>query len=349
MRPDSTLCALLLACCAVGCGSESSKSSDGEPTSGTSETGDAGQATFRVVFIADTHVIGPQYTCCSESEWLDNDSIMKTADRLAQVRDAVNALDPQPDLVFVLGDVMHDSHVFETTDEYVAEESGWSISADLFDGFDAPVHLVWGNHDYEVSCDTDRHQFSHAFTHDLFDRFFATAPTDVVDHKGWRFILANSQLGPTWTPGDPMCNTGLASYGREQLGWMDDLLADGLPSIVMAHYYMAVTETNEDPDGPFSGLGTVLDAHSNMKLFLSGHMHRWVDGREDGVFPQVILGATRYDTDNFWLFEFEENGDTYSIIDETKPRWFTTCADTWTYGDPPALDSAAAEQGDCSG
>ncbi len=305
--------------------------------------------TFRVVFIADTHVIGPQYACCSESEGLDNDSIMQTPDRLAQVRDAVNALDPQPDLVFVLGDVVHDAHVFEAAEDYASDETGWSRAADLLDGFDAPVHLVWGNHDYDVSCDTGREQFERTFTHGLFERFFATEPTGYVDHEGWRFILANSQLGPTWTPGDPLCNTSLASYGREQLSWIDGLLSDGMPTMVMAHYYMAVTESEEDPEGPFAGLPAVLEAHTNMKLFLAGHMHRWVDGREGSAFPQVILGATRYDTDNFWLFEFEKNVDKYAIIDETKPRWYTTCADTWTYGDAPGPDPAQLETGDCSG
>ena len=314
----------------------------------TTETGDAGPSTFRVVFIADTHVIGPQYTCCSESDGIDNDSIMKTPDRLAAVRDAVNALEPQPDLVFVLGDVMHDSHVFETEAEYSADETGWSRAADLFDGFAAPVHLVWGNHDYEVSCDPNRHQFAASFTHALFDRFFAAPPTDVIDHKGWRFILANSQLGPTWEPGHPLCNTGQASYGREQLAWIDGLLDDGMPSMVMAHYYMAVTARSEDPDGPFPGLLDVLAAHDNMQLFLAGHMHRWIDGREGGDFPQVVLGATRYDTDNFWLFEFDEGGDTYRIIDEDKPRWYTTCADTWQYDPPPGVDATAVEDGDCS-
>jgi hypothetical protein len=117
----------------------------------------------------------------------------------------------------------------------------------------------------------------------------------------------------------------------------------------MAHYYLAVTESQEDPDGPFPGLDAVLAAHDNMALFLAGHMHRWIDGREGTDFPQVILGATRYDTDNFWLFELEEDSDEYRIVDEEKPRWYTTCADTWQYGDPPAPDAEAVEQGDCSG
>ena len=29
--------------------------------------------------------------------------------------------------------------------------------------------------------------------------------------------------------------------------------------------------------------------------------------RVSGSVPQAILGATRYDTDNFWLFELERH------------------------------------------
>ena len=67
------------------------------------------EKSFRAVFIADTHVVGPQYECCSESEGLDNDSIMQTQDRLIAVREQINAIVPPPDMVFVLGDVVHNA------------------------------------------------------------------------------------------------------------------------------------------------------------------------------------------------------------------------------------------------
>lgn len=340
MRPP--LLAVLLPLGTLACGTGASKS-----TGVATETGSAGPDTFRVVFIADTHVIGPEYTCCSESPGLDNDSIMKTPDRLAQVRDAVNALDPQPDLVFVLGDVVHDALVFADRTAYQSEETGYSKAWELFDGFQAPVHYVWGNHDYEVSCNPDA-GLPRDLAHGVFEDLFATQPYSSVDHKGWRFILANSQLGPTWTPTDPLCNTSFASYGAEQLAWIDGLLADGRPTMVMAHYYTAVTKLDEQPGAELSDLPTVLDRHDNMRLFLAGHFHRWVDARDADTFPQVVLGATRYDTDNFWLFEFTENSDEYVILDEEKPRWGTTCADTWLYSGTPEADPSAEELGDCT-
>ena len=305
--------------------------------------------TFRVVFIADTHVIGPQYACCSESPGLDNDSIMKTPERLARVRDQVNALDPAPDLVFVLGDVVHDAHHFRSVAEYRSEETGFSRASELFSDFEMPVHFVWGNHDYELDCSGEgAGHWDRAFTHQIFETLFDSPPTSVVNHKGWRFLLTNSQLGPTWTPGDPQCNPSLASYGADQLAWVDAQLAEGLPTMVMAHYYSAVTAMGESPADAHPDLMTVLRQHDNMRLFLAGHAHRWIDLRTVPDLPQVVLGATRYDTDNFWLFEFDEDGDEYRILDEDKPVWYTTCADTWRYdGGAPALDPSAAEEGDC--
>ena len=50
--------------------------------------------------------------------------------------------------------------------------------------------------------------------------------------------------------------------------------------------------------------------------------------------------------DNFWLVELDASGD-FEIVDYNKPKWSTTCADTWSYtGDIGPVDGAA-EQGDC--
>ena len=48
-----------------------------------------------VVLFADAHLIGPQYVCCTESNDVDNDSIMKTLDRLNAARRKVCAAAPR--------------------------------------------------------------------------------------------------------------------------------------------------------------------------------------------------------------------------------------------------------------
>ena len=173
---------------------------------------------LRVVFIADPHVIGPQYTCCSESDGADNASIMQTSDRLARARDRINAIEPPADLVFVLGDVLHDAHRSHDPDWYDSEDNALPIAADLLGGFDAPVHILWGNHDYEVNCSGET--FEREFSHALFARFFGADPYGVVDAGGWRFVMLNSQLGPTWDVDSEQCSTSLGSFGVEQLAWL---------------------------------------------------------------------------------------------------------------------------------
>jgi hypothetical protein len=111
-----------------------------------------------------------------------------------------------------------------------------------------------------------------------------------------------------------------------------------------------VTENEEDPGHALPGMRAVLEKHDNMKLFAVGHTHRWIDMRESETFPHMVLGAARYDEDNFMLFDLEEYGDTYSIPDYDKARWYSPCANTWEYeGDPGPDPAAGAETGDCAG
>lgn len=329
---------------AAGCaGSPEPDSATGDDTSIPAPPG-----TFRVAFISDTHVIGPAYTEPRESEGIDNDSIMKTPERLRGVVARLNAIEPPPEMVFILGDVVHDDLIYDDLSVYRDDETGYSRVRDILAELEMPVHLVWGNHDYEVKCGGGG--FDQAFAHQVFAEVLDEVPYQSIDHKGWRFVLANSQLGPTWTPGDPLCDTGLASYGRAQLDWIDEQLSAGMPTIAMAHYMMLVTENDEDPGHALPGLRSVLEKHDNMELFVVGHTHRWIDMRETETFPHMVLGATRYDEDNFILFDLEEFGDAYVIPDFDKPRWYTPCANTWTYDGEPAADpSDPTETGDCDG
>lgn len=320
---------------------------DGGPLAGDTASD---EATFRVVFIADTHVIGPQYECCSESEGLDNDSIMKTPERLAATIARVNAIRPAPDMVFILGDVVHNAAgLSDELDFFLNEDNAYTLTAELLSDFEVPVYPLWGNHDYHVDCD-NKGEDERALIHEVFDRLYGVAPYYAVDHKGWRFILANSQLGPTWTAGDPQCATSKGSFGAEQLAWLDAQLSEGLPTISMAHHYLATVQSDENT-GENPDLLTVLERHSNLAVAMAGHAHRWIDLEAGDAYPfrHTVLGATRYDDDNFWLLEFEVNGDGYEVLDLDKPRYYTTCADTWSYDGTIGPEEGAVETGDCSG
>ncbi|HJN72754.1 MAG TPA: metallophosphoesterase [Myxococcota bacterium] len=312
-------------------------------TSAPTDTGPGDS--FRVVFIADSHVIGPQYTEPSENGDLDNESIMKTPERLQGTVDRINAMDPQPEAVFVLGDVVHDSYHSDDLDWFADNETGFSRSAELLGQLRAPSWPLWGNHDYELDCEGSG--WSRAFSADLFSQTFQVDPYFSVDMGGWRFISANSMLGPTWEAGHELCDTSKASYGREQLAWMDELLDEGLPTVWMAHYMLPViTQRDEDPEGEHPDVFSVLEGHDNTALSLVGHTHRWLDFSESYHFPHYVVAATRYDDDNFWVVEFGEDG-AWRVVDMDKSVWFTTCADTWNYTGEPTEDPDGVETGDC--
>lgn len=301
----------------------------------------------RVVFLSDTHVIGPQYVCCSESDGVDNASIMRTPERLESTIAKINAIDPPPDHVFVLGDIVHDAHHGTDASWYQDNDNAWSIAADLFAQLDAPVHLVWGNHDYEVKCGAGGDHHPRAFTHGLIQQFFDAPTHEIVRAGGWSFVMLNSQLGPTWDPEDPACNTSLGSFGEEQLAWLDEELSGGQPTVVMTHHHQLTSIATEENAGPYPDLSSVLARHDNVQLHMAGHLHRWYDLEPSGITPvrHLIVGATRYDDDNFWVVEFGE--ETFEILDFDKSQWFTTCSDSWDYMGPPT-PTDAAELGDCS-
>jgi predicted MPP superfamily phosphohydrolase len=298
---------------------------------------------FRVVVISDTHITGPQYVCCTESNERDNASIQRTEERLNRVVDQINAIRPAPDMVFVLGDVMHNPYYSLDPAYYENTDTAWSITPRILGRLAMPYQLVWGNHDYDVSCDGGDH-VSRELTHQLMREHFGTEPYHAVDHKGWRFLFGNSQLGATWDPLDPACETGTGSFGMEQLAWVDAQLEDGLPTIFMSHHGQFVIDDDEGGDS----LTAVLSRHSNAVAHLAGHAHTWIDFDESSYsFQHFIVASTRYDADNFWLLELDATGH-MEILDKAKIKKLSLCSDGWDYdGTPKPTTPAPPEDGDC--
>jgi len=303
-------------------------------------------AVFRAVFMADTHVIGPQYECCSESDGIDNSSIIKTVDRFREVTQQINGMNPPPDFVVILGDVVHDAHHSDDPGWYTENENAFTVASELFEQLDMPVHLVWGNHDYEVRCNPDRKSYDREMTHQVYRNIFDAEPYYALEHKGWKFLFLNSQLGPSWDIEDERCDTGTASFGSEQLAWVDGELQDGMPAMAFSHHNRIFWMNDENTEGANPDLVTVLDRHDNFVTNFAGHLHRWIygiDGREERV-----LGGTRYDTDNFWLVELDGVNGTYRILDEDKGVVWNSCADTYNYEEAtPKRVEGAEELGDC--
>jgi hypothetical protein len=326
------------------------------PKSSTVDSSVDSTDNFHAVFISDSHVIGPQYECCSESEGIDNLSIVQTPDRLRQVVEQVLQMDPQPEALFLSGDVVHDAYFSDDFEDYTQTETAFSVAKDILSPLQIPIYPAMGNHDYHFRCDGSGH--SKELSHDLFEHYFGVAPYYAITHKGWKFLILNSQLGSSWDANDPNCDTGIGSYGEAQLRWLDEELSEGVPSLVLSHHMLSITRKNELEDTEIADVETILSRHSSVvRGFFVGHTHRWIDFGEAYAFPHVVLGATRYDSDNFWLYQFETLVDEYEIVDIEKAKWYTTCADEWVYSGMLDYDAImdglpypnvdAEEQGDC--
>ena len=141
---------------------------------------------------------------------------------------------------------------------------------------------------------------------------------------------------------------GDSMFGEQQLDWLDAQLSEQLPSIVMTHHHMITSMAQNENDGLHPDLSTVLGRHDNVEAHLAGHLHRWVEMPPTASHPvrHIVLGSTRYDVDNFWIADFDASG-TFEIVDYAKPKWSTTCAETWSYGNGVGPVPGAVEEGDC--
>jgi predicted MPP superfamily phosphohydrolase len=302
-------------------------------------------STFRAVFITDTHIIGPQYTCCHENSAADNSSIVKTIDRLKALRDTINAIQPPPAMVLVAGDIVHAAHTSRDPAYYQANETAYSIARDLFKTFNMPVYLAMGNHDYEVNC-ASSDSFDRSFSEARFHELLATPPFQAVDYRGWKFLLTNSQRGPTFDVNDMRCRTEDASVGDEQMQWAAAQLDEGKPTVIVSHFMRLLY--SEVESGQYKSFPKLLDAHTNVQAWFAGHSHRWVDltGFNNDV-PHWVLGGSRYDSNNFWLVEMEEGSSKLTILDQGKEIMGNSCAAAYSYDGTPMPIPNAVDTGDC--
>ena len=305
----------------------------------------AGSSAFRIVVSADSHLIDAYYTCC-ESNDLDTESLQFSRERLEAARDAIEALDPRPEAVFVAGDIVHE-YPSDDWDFYFENETAFDHVSEVYGQFSMPVHVGLGNHDYDVP------RSSRAFTHQLIAEKWGVEPYYAVEYHGWKFIHLDCQGGDTWDPEQPLYDRDFGSFGAEQLAWLDEELAEGKPSVLFFHNPPLLIRASERPDDALTDLFQVVDAHTDVvQAIFTGHMHLWMDFTSAWPVPGWGLAATRYDSRNFWVVDIDPEAGTLEIPQLDDAAWGRSSTSTrpprsigWTATRSTSIPSCSCASG----
>jgi len=269
---------------------------------------------FYFALIADSHIIDDFYVKGSENGVEDNESILVTTPRLIAARDLINSLNPAIEQVFLIGDYFH-NYPSTDYDFYFNNTTRLDNAKTITDGFKMPVHLGFGNHDYDVK------HVPREMSHRLFAAKFNAMPYSSLDYKGFKFVHLNNFLGSTQDRTAPDFNPGVGSLGEQQLHWFEAQLQQHMPTFVFIHYPLQLNNATEFSD---FGLYPLLRKYqSTVQLVVSGHLHKWIDfGHAYG--PQHYgMAATRYDPNAYMLMEVDTKHATWRFINASLVEWST--------------------------
>jgi hypothetical protein len=275
---------------------------------------DRSSGKFYIALVADPHIIDEFYVKGSENGVEDNESILVTTPRLISARDLINSLNPQIEQVFLIGDYFH-NYPSTDYDFYFQHKTRLDNAKEITDGFKAPVHLGWGNHDYDV------HRVPREMSHRLFKAKFNTDPYTAMDYKGVKFVHLNNFLGTTQDNTAKDFNPAIGSFGEEQLHWFEAQLAERKPTYVFVHYPLMQTRATEFQD---YGLQPILQKHKDtIQLVVSGHVHKWIDFAHTYGPQHYTMAATRYDPNAYMLLEIDSRSGSFRFLNASLVEWST--------------------------
>jgi len=180
----------------------------------------------------------------------------------------INAL--KPDFVIICGDLINDTD----------NDQAFVDFKRIRDGFDMPCYSAPGNHDV-----------GNEPTVALLERYRETIGEDyfAVDHKGYTFIIVNTQL---W-------KAPVAEETEKQDVWLRDALAQAVekksPVFIAGHYPLFLTDPTEEevyfnlPPETRATLLRLFLAHKVVGV-LTGHTHRMIENSYEGM--QLITSGT---------------------------------------------------------
>jgi hypothetical protein len=269
---------------------------------------------FYFALLADTHIIDDFYVKGSENGAEDNESILVTTPRLTAARDLINSLNPAIEQVFILGDYFH-NYPSTDYDFYFSHTTRLDNAKAITAGFRMPVHIGFGNHDYDV------HRVPREMSHRLFKAKFNAEPYTVVDYKGYKFIHLNNFLGSTQDRASAEFNPNTGSFGEEQLHWFEAQLQQLKPTFVFLHYPLLQTAPTEFAD---FGLQPLLRKYSgNIQLVVTGHLHKWIDFAHTYGPQHYVMASTRYDPNAYMLVEVDTARASWRFINADLVEWST--------------------------
>ncbi len=276
--------------------------------------------TFYFALVADSHIIDSFYKPGSENGVEDNESILVTTPRLTAARDLINSLHPAIEQVFLIGDYFH-NYPSTDYDFYFKNTTRLDNAKAITDGFKMPVHLGFGNHDYDVR------NVPREMSHRLFAAKFNARPYSSLDYKGFRFIHLNNFLGSTQDRTASDFNPGVGSLGEEQLHWFEAQLEQRKPTFVFIHYPLIQDQATEFAD---YGLLPLLRKHQDtIQLIVSGHMHKWIDFAHTYGPQHFVMAATRYDPNAYMLMEVDTRRVTWRFMNASLVDWSTHYSKPW--------------------
>ncbi len=269
---------------------------------------------FYFALVADTHIIDNYYVKGSENGVEDNESILVTTPRFTSARDLINSLNPAIEQVFLIGDYFH-NYPSTDYDFYFKNTTRLDNAKAISDGFKAPVHLGFGNHDYDV-----RH-IPREMSHRLFKAKFNAEPYSVLGYKGYKFIHLNNFLGSTQDHTAADFNPNIGSLGQEQLQWFEAQLQQHKPTFVFIHYPLIQDQAAEFGD---YGVQPLLRKYKDtIQLVVSGHMHKWIDFAHTYGPQHYVMAATRYDPNAYMLMEVDTKRATWRFMNQSLVDWST--------------------------
>lgn len=246
-----------------------------------------GPPLFSFVVVADTHV--------NERDGVSSSPYHTNALANERARHAfldIAAMDPAPEFVIHLGDIVHPVPSLPTFDDAVA------CFKDIASLVDMPVHLVPGNHDVgdkridwmpaDQVCDSFLSAYRAAFGPDYFS----------FDKGSMRFVMVNSLL----------INSGLDDE-QQQKQWLEGLLesAAGKRVFLFMHYPPYIYSTGErgnydNLDEPGRSWLLALMQRPEVEAAFAGHVHNfWYDRVGDAEFYMLPSTAfLRHDFTEFY-------------------------------------------------